>query len=97
MDSRFPHSEIPGSKSTYDSPRHIGVSPVLHRLLVPRHPPCALIRLTNERSPERIQEKTKIYLMSLIALLLFSFQGTKMEPSGIEPLTSCVQGRRSPS
>ena len=27
-------------------PKHIGVSPVLHRLLVPRHPPCALIHLT---------------------------------------------------
>src|SRR5699024_507640 len=32
--------------STYDSPRHIGVSPVLHRLLVPRHSPCALAHLT---------------------------------------------------
>lgn len=31
---------------TYNSPRHIGVSPVLHRLLVPRHSPCALIHLT---------------------------------------------------
>ncbi len=31
---------------TYSSPKHIGVSPVLHRLLVPRHPPCALINLT---------------------------------------------------
>src|SRR5690625_85380 len=45
--SRLPHSEIPGSKLTYSSPRHIGVSPVLHRLLVPRHPPCALSYLTN--------------------------------------------------
>src|SRR5690625_4791409 len=45
--SRLPHSEIPGSKLTYSSPRHIGVSPVLHRLLVPRHPPCALLHLTN--------------------------------------------------
>ncbi len=44
--SGFPHSEIPGSTFTYNSPRHIGVSPVLHRLLVPRHPPCALIHLT---------------------------------------------------
>ncbi len=42
----FPHSEISGSKLTYSSPKHIGVSPVLHRLLVPRHPPCALIHLT---------------------------------------------------
>src|SRR5699024_6322065 len=32
--SGFPHSEIPGSQSTYDYPRHIGVSPVLLRLLV---------------------------------------------------------------
>ena len=30
----FPHSEIFGSKLTYSSPKHIGVSPVLHRLLV---------------------------------------------------------------
>ena len=42
----FPHSETPGSKLTYSSPGNIGVSPVLHRLLVPRHPPCALNNLT---------------------------------------------------
>ena len=40
------HSEIFGSKLTYSSPKHIGVSPVLHRLLVSRHPPCALSNLT---------------------------------------------------
>ena len=44
--SGFPHSEIFGSQFTYNSPRHIGVSPVLHRLLVPRHSPCALVHLT---------------------------------------------------
>jgi hypothetical protein len=42
----FPHSEIFGSKLTCSSPKHIGVCPVLHRLLVPRHPPCALLHLT---------------------------------------------------
>ena len=46
--SGFPHSEISGSKLTYSSPKHIGVSAVLLRLLVPRHPPCALINLTNK-------------------------------------------------
>jgi hypothetical protein len=46
----FPHSEISGSKLTYSSPEHIGVSPVLHRLLVPRHPPCALNNLTYQLS-----------------------------------------------
>ena len=45
-DGGFPHSEISGSKLTYSSPEHIGVSPVLRRLLVPRHPPCALSNLT---------------------------------------------------
>ena len=44
--SGFTHSEIPGSQLTYSSPKHIGVSAVLLRLLVPRHPPCALINLT---------------------------------------------------
>src|SRR3954451_11711374 len=42
----LPHSEIPGSTPAYGSPRHIGVRPVLHRLLAPRHPPCALSSLT---------------------------------------------------
>src|SRR5699024_4769574 len=56
--SGLPHSEIPGSTSTYDFPRHIGVSPVLHQLLVPRHSPCALIHLTknDERSEEHTSE-----------------------------------------
>ena len=44
--SGLPHSEIPGSMLTYSSPRHIGVRPVLLRLLAPRHPPCALCSLT---------------------------------------------------
>src|SRR5699024_12499486 len=48
--SGFPHSEIFGSKLSYSSPKHIGVSAVLHRLLVPRHPPCALSNLTYKRS-----------------------------------------------
>ena len=41
----FPHSEISGSKYTYYSPKHIAVCRVLHQLLVPRHPPCALSNL----------------------------------------------------
>ena len=44
--SGFPHSEISGSKHTYCSPKHIAVCRVLHRLLMPRHPLCALINLT---------------------------------------------------
>ena len=39
----LPHSEIPGSTPACGSPGHIGAGPVLHRLLAPRHPPCALL------------------------------------------------------
>ena len=42
----FPHSEIPGSKPACGSPRLIAACHVLHRLLLPRHPPCALSSLT---------------------------------------------------
>ena len=41
----FPHSEIPGSTLIYSYPRLIAVSHVLHRLLMPRHSPYALLRL----------------------------------------------------
>ena len=41
----FPHSEIPGSMLICSSPRLIAACHVLLRLLMPRHSPCALIRL----------------------------------------------------
>src|SRR5919198_405618 len=42
----FPHSDIPGSKPVCGSPRLIAAYHVLHRCLLPRHPPCALSSLT---------------------------------------------------
>ena len=41
----FPHSEICGSKLICSSPQLIAACHVLHRLLMPRHSPCALVRL----------------------------------------------------
>src|SRR5258706_62410 len=38
----FPHSEISGSLVVCTSPELIAAYRVLHRLLAPRHPPCAL-------------------------------------------------------
>ena len=46
----FPHSDIPGSKCICHFPRLIAAYHVLHRLLVPRHPPCALSNLTGHPS-----------------------------------------------
>ena len=42
----FPHSEISGSMDICSSPKLFAAYHVFHRLLVPRHPPCALLRLT---------------------------------------------------
>ena len=38
----FPHSDISGSSDICSSPKLFAAYHVFHRLLVPRHPPCAL-------------------------------------------------------
>ena len=43
----FPHSDTPGSKLACNSPRLFAACHVLLRRSVPRHPPCALSRLTS--------------------------------------------------
>ena len=43
---RFPHSEISGSMDICSSPKLFAAYHVFHRLLVPRHPPYALISIT---------------------------------------------------
>ena len=59
----FPHSEILGSMLMCSSPRLIAACHVLHRLLMPRHSPCALISLTSSewiayRSFSRLRENS---------------------------------------
>ena len=44
---RLPHSDICGSWSICLSPQLFAAYHVFHRLLVPRHPPCALHNLTS--------------------------------------------------
>ena len=45
--SGFPHSDISGSMDICSSPKLFAAYHVFHRLLVPRHPPCALSSLTS--------------------------------------------------
>ena len=45
----FPHSDICGSMDICSSPQLFAAYHVFHRLLVPRHPPCALLCLTSLR------------------------------------------------
>ena len=42
----FPHSDISGSSDICSSPKLFAAYHVFHRLPVPRHSPCALVRLT---------------------------------------------------
>ena len=42
----FPHSDTRGLQDICSSPRLFAAYRVFHRLPVPRHPPCALLRLT---------------------------------------------------
>ena len=42
----FPHSDISGSLDICSSPKLFAAYHVFHRLLVPRHPPCALYSIT---------------------------------------------------
>ena len=51
----FPHSEISGSKLICSSPKLIAAYHVLHRLLMPRHSPCALYSLTLKRFRSLVQ------------------------------------------
>ena len=46
LSARFPHSDISGSQPICGSPKLFAAYHVFHRLLVPRHPPCALLRFT---------------------------------------------------
>ena len=85
----FPHSEIHGSTSAFDSPWLIADCCVLRRLLVPRHSPCALCSLTIFESLVLLVKKTlddnlncscypKINFTFLLLhnfTTLFSFQG----------------------
>ena len=49
----FPHSEICGSQNICFSPQLFAAYHVFLRLLVPRHPPCALLRLTIDIYPRK--------------------------------------------
>jgi hypothetical protein len=59
----FPIRTPSDQRSVDSSPRTIAASHVLHRLLVPRHPPCALDNLTNthiKKSRHKCAQKQKM-------------------------------------
>jgi hypothetical protein len=85
----FPHSEISGSTLVGNSPELFAACCVLHRPLAPRHPPCALSSLIYASSLQDFCSHSVQFLRCLLP-------HSTVEMRGLEPLTSSVQGRRSP-
>ena len=80
--SGFPHSDISGSKITYISPKHFVVCHVLLHLLMPRHPPYALLHLITYYNPNLMRSilSIKSFMISFrqkrYHITLSSFQRT---------------------
>lgn len=102
-DGGLPHSEIPGSKRAYRSPRLIAVRCVLRRLLAPRHPPCALCNLTTSENATRFSSImistncTSMLILSNTCVIQFSRNknlfGDKKSPPGNVLLSQSPSGQ----
>src|SRR5205807_435238 len=87
----LPHSGIPGLTFALNYPRLIAEFYALHRLLVPRHPPCALCSLTHLSTllnADCRRVATNIALGHQRRLI-------RMGLCGIEPQTSRLSAARS--
>lgn len=71
----FPHSDISGSKLACSSPKLFAAYHVLHRLIVPRHPSCALSSLTTKKTfaPGTLSHSGLSLLLFLSTKKLFLF------------------------
>ncbi len=103
----FPIRKSPGQSLLGGSPELIAACHVLHRLLTPGHPPCALIRLTTTqcmkefRTPSRSVFKEPGHIESRPYIKSSGYVQQPLpslvEVNGIEPMTSWLQTRRSPN
>ena len=101
----FPHSEISGSMLICSSPKLIAAYHVLHRLLMPRHSPCALCSLTYLvkifqsfafNITKNISWLTSQYVLKLYYIIHMQFSKNKLVGlNGLEPSTSRLSGVRS--
>ena len=69
----FPHSDICGSIVICTSPQLFAAYHVLHRLLMPRHSPCALCSLTFTRLLYLITSSTMKSIHSRTQVLFISY------------------------
>jgi hypothetical protein len=103
-----PIRKSPGQCLLGGSPELIAACHVLHRLLTPGHPPCALVRLTttqrmkefrtaHSESVVKEQERNASRPNQKTSPRLRSSSGRMVEVNGIEPMASWLQTRRSPN
>ena len=90
----FPHSEICGSMLMCSSPQLIAACHVLHRLLMPRHSPCALLRLTllsceQESKQRKLSWTTTLRQCLLLPLLSYSPLYKERSRSGSQAFELC--------
>ena len=90
----FPHSEISGSTVICTSPKLIAACHVLHRLLMPRHSPCALLRLTllsceQESKQRKLSWTTTLRQCLLLPLLSYSPFYKERSRSGSQAFELC--------
>ena len=90
----FPHSEISGSTVICTSPKLIAACHVLHRLLMPRHSPCALSSLTllsceQESKQRKLSWTTTLRQCLLLPLLSYSPLYKERSRSGSQAFELC--------
>jgi hypothetical protein len=109
----FPIQKSPDQSLFSSSPKLIAACHVFHRLLTPRHPPfalnslatkqltqsyqtfsCTYKQIVKEQCDDNLYKKNNCLLLKKSSQVLLL---TLVEVNGFEPMTSCVQGRRSPS
>ena len=83
----FPHSEISGSTPVCGSPKLIAACHVLHRLILPRHPPCALSSLFIEFT--RTQNALQRVSISFALIILKTLNTKSSDQHGNNP---CADG-----
>ena len=66
----FPHSDISGSMDICSSPKLFAAYHVFHRLLVPRHPPCALFCLASSDAIALTSDGLLVFFLSLLTQCL---------------------------
>ena len=69
----FPHSEISGSLAMCAYPKLIAAYHVLHRLLMPRHSPCALCSLTYCHDISFKTKLQRIFLGYVVLTYLYNY------------------------